>query len=83
MTWRILKNSNPASEQKKRMLALKPKQAPTKIVLVQKSVFKNEVIKPIEKYDQSKKLVRFEFVEDGERSPLYNLIYPKEMKINP
>lgn len=72
----------PGKRAKKRMLDLKPKQAPTKIVSVSKAAFKNKTFEQIEVYDQSKKLVRFEFVEEGERSPLYNLVYPKEMKIN-
>lgn len=72
----------PGKRAKKRMLDLKPKQATTKIVSVRKAAFKNEIFEQIEEYDQSKKLVCFEFVEEGERSLLYNLVYPKEMKIN-
>lgn len=37
--------------------------------------------KPKER-DPAKILVQFEYIEEEPRSPLYNLIYPKEMKIN-
>jgi DNA-binding CsgD family transcriptional regulator len=47
-----------------------------------KLVKKEKQIKPIRvyKYDQSKVLVKIEFEEELEPSPLYNLIYPVSMK---
>lgn len=46
-----------------------------------KGVTKLREYKPQKTIDQRHLLVRFEYVEDQEPSPLYNLVYPKNMLI--